>query len=139
MEQTLHNLLNPDQKAAILTVLKWVGLWVAMDVCDGAELGSNSAALLNRTASFLKFDPSSRLLKIYEQEDAEELLFDTLNTIPDVVKPWFVVESYLMLSSEGTITERAMNIALSYFEKFGITQANYLEIVQAAYIATGDS
>jgi hypothetical protein len=89
-------------------------------------------------ASLLKFNLFSYLLNIYENEDGEEIFFKTLNSIPAILKPWFVVETYMMLSSAGNITQRAMQITLMYCEKIGISEEMYLEVIKQAYLATGD-
>jgi len=44
----------------------------------------------------------------------------------------------MMVSSEGNITPRAMQITLMYCEKIGISENMYLNIIKQAYIETGD-
>jgi len=138
MKDDLENLLNDDQKAAILTTLKWIGLWVSMNISDSEDLQPKGAEKLKANSLLLKLSLSNSHLKKYESEDAEELLFTTLNSIPTIVKPWFVVETYMMVSSEGDITPRAMQIALMYCAKIGISEEMYLNIIKQAYLATGD-
>jgi hypothetical protein len=104
MTGEIENLLNAEQKAAILTALKWIGLWSSMDISDSEDLQPKSAERLQMNASLLKFNLFSDLFKIYENEDGEEILFKTLNSIPAILKPWFVVETYMMLSSQRKCT-----------------------------------
>ena len=127
-----------NQKAAILTALKWIGLWVSMDISDSGDLQPKGAQKLKTNSMHLKFDLSNSLLKKFNNDDAEELLFATLKTIPSIIKPWFIVETYMMVSSEGNITPRAMQITLMYCEKIGISENMYLNTIKQAYIETGD-
>lgn len=138
MTNNIATQLTAEQKAAILTALKWVGLWASMDTTDTESLLPKFADKLNANFSFLNFDHNNKLLSIYENEESEDLLFKTLNSIPAMVKPWFVVETYMMLSAQGNITQRAMQVTLLYCDKMGIPEEKYLSIIQQAYIATGD-
>lgn len=132
------NTFNEEQKAAVLTVLKWVGLWASMDITDTETLLPKFTDKLNTNFQLLNFNRNSKLFTKYENEESEEALFATLNTIPTSTKPWFVVETYMMLSANGNITQRAMQIALMYCEKIGISEEMYLDIIKQAYVATGD-
>lgn len=132
------NTFNEEQKAAVLTVLKWVGLWASMDITDTETLLPKFTNRLNTNFQLLNFNPNSKLFTKYENEESEEVLFATLNTIPTSTKPWFVVETYMMLSANGNITQRAMQIALMYCEKIGISEEMYFDIIKQAYVATGN-
>ncbi|WP_018612100.1 hypothetical protein [Segetibacter koreensis] len=138
MNTELANSLSDEQKAATLTALKWIGLWVSMDISDSGDLTPSCAERLRINYQLLKFSRSSTLLSKYEDDGAEDLLFRTLNSIPTITKPWFVVETYMMVSVEGNISPRAMQIALMYCEKIGVSEEMYLEIIKEAYVATGD-
>lgn len=138
MNTDLANSLSEQQKAAVLTALKWIGLWVSMDISDSDELLPKCAQKLRANFQLLSFSPTNNLLSRYEDDEAEDLLFTTLNSIPAFTKPWFVTETYMMVSAEGNITPRAMQIALLYCEKIGVTEEMYLEIVKQAYVTTGD-
>lgn len=138
MNTDLANSLNDQQKAATLTALKWIGLWVSMDISDSGDLLPRSAERLRTNYQLLNFSATNTLLSKYEDDEAEDLLFMTLNSIPTITKSWFVVETYMMISSEGGITPRAMQIALMYCEKIGVSENMYQEIIKQAYLATGD-
>lgn len=138
MNTDLASLFSDEQKAAVITALKWIGLWASMDISDSDQLLPKCAQRLLTNHQLLDFNPTNNLLNKYEDEEAENLLFSTLNTIPTNTKPWFVVETYMMVSAEGNITPRAMQIALLYCDKIGITEEIYLETIKQAYKATGD-
>jgi len=138
MNTDLKRSLSDQQKAAVLTVLKWIGLWASMDISDSGVLLQKCTERLRINYQMLNFDPTNKLLNKYEDEKAENLLFMTLNSIPPITKPWFVVETYMMVSAEGNITPRAMQIALLYCEKIGVTEEMYFEIIKQAYLETGD-
>lgn len=138
MNTDLASSLSDQQKAAALTALKWIGLWASMDVSDSDDLLPKYTERLRTNYQLLNFSPTNNLLNRYESEEAEDLLFETLNSIPTITKPWFVVETYMMVSAEGNITPRAMQIALLYCDKIGISEQMYLEIIKQAYVATGD-
>ena len=134
----LAEYFTSDQKAAALTALKWIGMWTSMDVSDSESLQTQCAERLSLNFKLLGFNSYDPLLLKYEDENAEDLLFSTLNSIPEITKPWFVVETYMMVSSLGEISPRAMQIALIYCSKIGIEEHQYLKIIKEAYQATGD-
>jgi hypothetical protein len=132
------NNFNEEQKVAVLTVLKWIGLWASMDIADTETLLPKFDERLKLNYQLLNFNQKSTLLTKYENEESEDILFAALNTIPTSTKPWFVVETYMMVSANGNITPRAMQITLMYCEKIGIPEDMYLNIIKQAYGATGD-
>ena len=137
MNTNLTSSLTNDQKAAALTALKFIGLWASMDIADTEDLLPKFANRLNINFELLSFNPNNTLLSKYENEDSEDILFMTLHSMPANTKPWFVVESYMMVAAAGEISQRAMQITLLYCEKMGIPEKQYLEIIQKAYIVTG--
>lgn len=132
------NNFNEEQKAAVLTALKWISLWESMDIADTKTLLPKFAERLKLNYQLLNFSQNSTLLTKYESEESEDILFSALNTIPTSTKPWFVVETYMMVSANGNITPRAMQITLMYCKKIGIPEDMYLNIIKQAYVATGD-
>ena len=138
MNTTVTSLLTNDQKAAALTALKFIGLWASMDIADTEDLLPKFADRLNINFELLNFNPNDALLSKYENEEAEDILFTALLSMPANTKPWFVVETYMMVAAAGDISQRAMQITLLYCEKMGIPENQYLEIIQKAYVATGD-
>lgn len=138
MNTTVTSLLTNDQKAAALTALKFIGLWASMDIADTENLLPKFAERLDINFQLLNFNSNNQLLSKYEDEESEDLLFATLHSMPANTKPWFVVETYMMVSAGGNITQRAMQITLLYCEKMGVPEKVYLDIIQKAYVATGD-
>ena len=138
MNNDLSNSLSDQQKAAALTALKWIGLWVSMDISDSDELQPKCAQRLKANYQLLNFSSTNSLLTKYEDDEAEDILFMTLNSMPTFIKPWFVIETYMMVSAEGNITPRAMQIALLYCKKIGVSEEMYLAIIKQAYLTTGD-
>jgi hypothetical protein len=61
MADELSSLLNSNQKAAIITALKWIGLWVSMDISESGDLQPKSLERLQMDAALLKFDLTSNL------------------------------------------------------------------------------
>ena len=121
------NSLTVDQKAAIVTALRWIGLWASLDIDDSGELLPKSLERLSAAAALLKIDLNSAVIQKYDNEDADEdLLLDTIGFISFNAKAWFVVETYMMLASAGSITQRAMQVTLMYCERIGISQDAYL-------------
>jgi hypothetical protein len=118
--------------------LRWIGMWAGMDSSDSETLLPACAKKLEQNAALLHIGLNDKLLEIYENEEDEEVLFKVIDSIPFILKPWFVVETYMMLSSAGNIGQRAMQITLIYCDKIGISEELYLEIIKEAYKATGD-
>jgi hypothetical protein len=138
MNNDLTSLLSEEQKAVALTALKWICQWLSMDISNSDELLPKCSQRLRTNYQLLNFDPTNILLKKYEDEEAESLLFSTLTSIPATTKSWFVVETYMTVSAEGEIPPRAMQVALMFCEKIGISEKIYFEIIKQAYIMTGD-
>lgn len=136
MKTNIKDLLTDDQKAASLTVLKYIGLWASMDIKDTKDLLPEFTIKLNNSFGLLNFKSDHILLSKYENEDSEDLLNLIISTMPDNTKPWFVVETYMMVAAAGQISERSMQIALLYCQKMGISEQEYLEIIQSAYNMT---